>query len=68
MDFVFTQYLLFLVDESAFEGINLDDFDEDEVVYDNRGQISDDEWWKLTKYKATSTLDTLMNWCSVDPF
>ena len=43
MDFVFTQYLLFLVDESAFEGINLDDFDEDEVVYDNRGQISDDE-------------------------
>jgi len=34
-----------LVDESAFEGINLDDFEEDEeeVAYDNRGQISDDE-------------------------
>lgn len=39
-------FFYFLVDESAFEGINLDDFDnedEEEVVYDNRGQISDDE-------------------------
>ena len=38
-------YISFVVDESAFEGINLDDFNEDgdEVVYDNRGQISDDE-------------------------
>lgn len=36
---------LFLVDETAFEGINFDDFDDEEgeVAYDNRGQISDEE-------------------------
>lgn len=36
--------LIFLVDETAFEGINFDDLDgEEEVAYDNRGQISDEE-------------------------
>ena len=45
--YCFNPFFLFVsvVDESAFEGIDLDDFneDEEEVVYDNRGQISDDE-------------------------
>ena len=39
--------MLTLVDESAFEGINLDEFngveEDEEVIYDNRGLISDEE-------------------------
>lgn len=42
IQFYFLNYS-FLVDETAFEGINFDDLDDEEVAYDNGGQISDDE-------------------------
>lgn len=42
--FILFYFISFLVDEAAFDGITLDDFDEEEeVAYDNRGQISDEE-------------------------
>lgn len=45
MDLSLMSIFYFLVDETAFEGINFDDLngEEEEVAYDNRGQISDDE-------------------------
>jgi hypothetical protein len=44
-DFCSCVLFVLLVDETVFEGINFDDLngDEEEVAYDNRGQISDED-------------------------